>query len=122
MVKPVDGKGKWPTAAVSGGRISTIEGRLAQVENGLKKVASQSTPPAPRPSQGKFVILNHSGVSRYISVNGMRFHAAPGRTELWVPRRIVEAYLPYWESLKLLGTSFWRWTGRHYEMSLHIRG
>ena len=128
VAKPIDDQGNWPVAAVSGGRISTLESesrrieeRLAQAESRLKEVESQSTPLASKPSQGKFVILNHSGVSRYISVNGMRFYAAPGRTELWIPRGIVEAYLPHWESPKLLGTSFWRWTGQHYEMSLHIR-
>jgi len=93
---------------------------LAKKES--EDVAPQLTSPVPVAPKGKFVVLNHSGVNRYVSINGARFYAAPGRTELWIPRGIVEAYLPYWESPKLLGTSFWRWTGQHYEMSLHIRG
>lgn len=128
VVKPVHDHGKGTVPPVSGGRIDTLESeslriddRLVHVESQLKKLESPARLRAPGPSQGKFVILNQTGVSRYISVSGMRFYAAPGRTELWIPRGIVEAYLPYWESPKRLGKSFWRWTGQHYEMLLHIR-
>lgn len=101
--------------------ISAPENQPTPANKGSKELEPQPAPLVPKAPQGKFVVLNHSGVNRYVSINGARFYAAPGRTELWIPRGIVEAYLTYWESPKLLGTSFWRWTGRHYEMALHIR-
>jgi len=113
---------------VSGGRLGAIEtqtralnDRIEAIEKILQAPSAQTKTGNPSASLGKFVILNQTGISRYVSVNGMRFYVPPGRTELWIPRGIVEAYLPYWEPPKLLGMSLWRWTGQHYEMSLHIR-
>lgn len=82
---------------------------------------SETKLPAPVPKQGKFVIFNWTGISRYISVNGLRFYVSPGQTEMWVPYAPVEAYVPAYEFPKQLGMGYWRWTGRNYEMRLCIR-
>jgi len=109
------------------GRIDAIESQSRQLGQRLQQIQSQvdALQPKPRPlvpvADGRFVIFNRTGVSQYVSVNGLRFYAAPGRTEMKIPRTIVEAYLPGFECPKLLGMSNWRWTGRQYEMWMDIR-
>jgi len=91
-----------------------------QLESIEKKLSNSGSGPKPR-AEGKFVIVNHTGVSQYISVNNAQFYVAPGRTEMWFPCKSVEAYLPGFEPRKLVDVSKWRWTGRQYEMRLDIR-
>ena len=74
------------------------------------------------PESGKLILQNLSGLSHYVSVNGTRHLVSPGRTEIWIPRAIVEVYLPHHESPKLWGMSNWKWTGQHHEMLINIRG
>ena len=82
------------------------------------RVPSRATPVL---TQGRLVVQNLTGVPHYLSVNKVQHYVQPGRTDIWVPYQMVEAYLPSHELPKLLGMSLWRWTGRDYEMPLEIR-
>lgn len=99
----------------------TISDRLQSIQSQLDELKPTAKPLVPEPAQGRFVIRNWTGVTRCVSVNGLRFNVHPGWTEIKVPHALVEAYLPGFEAPKLLGMSNWRWTGQDYEMRLDIR-
>jgi hypothetical protein len=94
--------------------------RVDRVERQLDGAAGSSRV-LPPPTQGRLIVRNFTGVPYYLSVNKVLHYVQPGRTDIWVPYQIVEAYLPSHESPKLLGMSLWKWTGRDYEMPLEIR-
>ena len=77
--------------------------------------------PAATPTHGRLVVRNFTEASHYLSVNNVQYVVSPGRTDIWVPFQVVEAYLPVYEPRKVLGTALWRWTGRDYEMPLEIK-
>jgi hypothetical protein len=99
--------------------------RLEQMERQLEKTRTPPqptvTPIASVPMQGRLVVQNWTRFSQYLSVNGALHLVQPGRTDIPVPYQQVEAYSPGHELPKLLGMSFWRWTGRDYEMLLEIK-
>jgi hypothetical protein len=118
---------------VTTGRLDTLELKLREIKQQLSRMQEQLGPkqagtmkpvptnPVPVPNQGKFIIRNWTGVSQYLSVNGYRFFATLGATDMSLPLQPVEAYLPYTEMPKVLGTSMWRLNGRDYEIVLNIR-
>jgi hypothetical protein len=99
--------------------------RLEQIERQLEKTRTPpqpNVPPiAPTPMQGRLVVQNWTRLSQYLSVNGALYLVQPGRTDISVPYQQVEAYIPGHELPKLLGMSFWRWTGRDYEMWMDVK-
>ena len=98
-----------------------INDRLRELQDQVNGAKSDARSGASTVGQGRLVVQNWTGVPRYLSVNKLQYHIMPGRTDIWVPRVNVEAYLPAYEFPKLLDTSLWRWTGRDYELLLDIR-
>jgi len=70
---------------------------------------------------GTLILQNDTGVSQVATINGRRYQVPPGRSELPVPRAVLEVYLPWYEQPKLWGMSNWRWTGQRYEMVIAIK-
>ena len=70
---------------------------------------------------GTLILQNDTGVTQVATINGIRYQVPPGRSELPVPRAILEVYLPWYEQPKLWGMSNWRWTGQRYEMLIEIK-
>jgi hypothetical protein len=99
--------------------------RLEQIERQLEKAKTPqplTNPPiAPIPMQGRLVVRNWTTTSHHLSVNGALYLVQPGRTDIPVPYQQVEAYMPGHELPKVLGMSFWRWTGRDYEMWMDVK-
>jgi len=108
-------------------RIAFLEAnarRLAdQVERLQRQLDDARTPSrlAPVVTRGRLVVQNLTSVPRYLSVNGGQHYVLPGRTDIWVPYQMVQAYLPANEMPKMLGMNLWRWTGRDYEMPIEIK-
>jgi len=106
-------------------RIANVELETRRLNERLTTVKSQldrvNAAPPTIPTQGRLAVRNLTGSPHYISVNNTRYVVQPGRTDIWVPYQVVEAYLPSHESPKLLGMSMWRWTGQDFEMPLDIR-
>ena len=77
--------------------------------------------PAPPAWTGTLIMQNDTGVTQVATINGTRYQVPPGRSELRVPRAILEVYLPGHEQPKLWGMSNWRWSGQRYEMLIEIK-
>jgi len=116
-----------PNPTADDDRLSRIERETRRMDDQLQRLQSQLDGPKPDgrsdvlpAGQGRLVVQNLTGVPHYLSVNKIQYYVLPGRTDIWVPYQVVEAYLPRHEPPKLLGMSLWRWTGRDYEMPLEI--
>lgn len=133
QMKPPDttGVGESRTdASNSEDRLGRVESEIRRVGDRLERIqhelentrlARHPVTPEASPNQGRLVIRNWTGVTQCVSVNRFQHYVQPGRTDIWVPRQAVEAYLPAYERPKLLGMTLWRWTGQDYEMPLEIR-
>ena len=77
--------------------------------------------PPPPVLTGTLLLQNETGVTQVATINGTRYQVSPGRSELPVPRAILEVYLPGHEQPKLWGMSNWRWSGQRYEMLIEIK-
>ncbi len=101
-----------------------VDNRIAQMGRKLRELQPepQPDPPSavPLPAQGRLVVQNWTMSSQHLSVNGTLYLVKPGRTEILVPYQMAEVYVPGSELPKLLGMSFWRWTGRDYEMRVNV--
>lgn len=113
-------------------RFDRLENTTRGLYDRLEQIGRQLEEAKPRPqpnmsvvasttTQGRLALQNWTKFSQYLSVNGTVYVVQPGRTDIMVPWQPVEAYIPGRELPKLLGMSFWRWTGREYEMPLEIK-
>jgi hypothetical protein len=110
--------GAAPIEAESSSRIYRLEKALHDIRQQLAH--DRSTTPAESP-RGRLVISNLTGIVQSFSVNGFRYTIWPGRNDLLVPYRPVEAYVFGSEVPQVFGMSLWRWTGNEYEMRLEIK-
>jgi hypothetical protein len=126
-------EGKITEQSKTQSRLEQLENETSQVNDRLEKIQRQlegmkpSTQPAPAPEpiqvplKGKLVVQNWSNFPRLLTVN-KTVHLVPiGRSEIPVPLQPIETYLTNFESPKILGMSFWRWTGQEYEMLMEIK-
>ena len=76
--------------------------------------------PVPAESEGKLVILNRTYQPHELCINGLYYIILPGRKEITVPLKPVEAYLPEREAPKTWGLEHWKSKDDHKEMILVI--
>ncbi len=72
------------------------------------------------PIKGKLVLDNQTESAHWVSVNGILYSVAPGRTEMGIPVNRATVYLPYHEAPKQWNLDRWRWNGQSYELLVTI--
>jgi S1-C subfamily serine protease len=70
-------------------------------------------------TSGRFVVVNGYRPDITVTINGKSYTAPMGRSQLWVPYRSVEAYLPGYQSKQIW--DHWHWAGDHYEMVFQVK-
>jgi len=122
-------------AGVTKDEIARIRDRLDELETVTSDLQKKLLPevmlreegdqeqvkPPPPMLTGTLILQNDTGVTQVAAINGGRYQVLPGRSELPVPRAILEVYLPSYEQPKLWGMSNWRWTGQRYEMLIEMK-
>jgi hypothetical protein len=100
--------------------IRQLRQRVAVLERQVWAFQGPQSGESRSPATGRLVLDNRTLNTHSVSVNGLLFSVAPGRTEMDIPIGTANVYLPYHESPKQWGLDRWRWNGRNYEMLIVI--
>jgi hypothetical protein len=108
------------TAAELQEEIRQLKQRVAVLERQLQAFQGPKPGESRSPATGRLVLDNRTLNTHSVSVNGLVFSIAPGRTEMDVPLGTANVYLPYHEPPKQWGLDRWRWNGQNYELLIVI--